>query len=130
VDNDLFERFEEGIRKFNEREFYECHDILEDVWFDVRGSSRRFYQGLIHLAVGFYHLTRRNNLNGTISQLNKGISKLSEYSPEFQGVELKKLLDKVSECVKDIERLKQGKMEKFDEGKIPKIEFSRQKFSH
>jgi predicted metal-dependent hydrolase len=123
MDSDLQKRFEDGIRKFNEGKFYECHDVLEDVWFDVRGRSRKFYQGLIHLAVGFYHLTHRNNLKGTISQLNKGISKLSEYEPEFQGVELKRLLDGVRKCLEEIQRLKDSKSEGFDYSPIPKIKF-------
>ena len=120
--DDIIDRFENGIKKFNEGEFYDCHDILEDVWFEIRGSSRRFYQGLIHLAVGFFHLTRRNNLNGTLSQLNKGIIKLSDYSPEFQGVEIKNLLKNVSNC---LEELNEGKSDGF---KIPKIKFEKKKF--
>ena len=128
MSDDIIERFEEGINKFNECKFYECHDILEDVWFEIRGSSRRFYQGLIHLAVGFYHLTHRKNLNGTLSQLNKGINKLSDYSPEFQGVEIKGLLKSVSDCVKDINEIKEVK--EFEIKKIPKIKFDKEKFSH
>lgn len=127
---DILQKFEDGIRKFNDGQFYECHDILEDVWFEIRGSSRRFYQGLIHLAVGFYHLTHRKNLNGTLSQLNKGINKLSEYSPEFQGVEIENLLKRVSHCVRDIEQMNEGKKIEFDSKKIPKIMFERKKFSH
>jgi len=126
--HDIIARFVEGINKFNEGKFYECHDILEDVWFEIRGSSRRFYQGLIHLAVGFYHLTRRNHLNGTLSQLNKGINKLSEYSPEFQGIEIERLLKKVRVCGKKVEEMKETS-EEFDVGLIPKIKFERKKFS-
>src|SRR5206468_1229540 len=123
TENDaIIDRFENGIKKFNEGEFYDCHDILEDVWFEIRGSSRRFYQGLIHLAVGFFHLTRRNNLNGTLSQLNKGIIKLSDYSPEFQGVEIKNLLKDISNS---LEELKEGKS---DSVKIPKIKFEKKNF--
>jgi uncharacterized protein len=124
-DDDILSRFEKGIRKFNEGEYYDCHDILEDVWFEIRGNSRRFYQGLIHLAVGFYHLTHRNNLNGTLSQLNKGVTKLSDYSPEFQGVEIRELLKNVSHC---IQLLSDEKSEKFDTAKIPKITFKKEKF--
>jgi predicted metal-dependent hydrolase len=75
MQNDILERFNLGIDKFNEREFYECHDILEDVWFEIRGQDRKFYQGLIHLAVGFYHILHKNNPKGALSQLNKVITK-------------------------------------------------------
>jgi predicted metal-dependent hydrolase len=99
---------------------------LEDVWFDVRGHSRRFYQGLIHLAVGFHHITARENPKGAFSQLNKGIEKLSEYAPQFQGVELKNLLNEIQKCVEVIRKVK---AEDFDSTLIPKIEFNAELFT-
>ena len=127
---DLLLRFSEGIIKFNNRDFYDCHDILEDVWFDVRGSSRRFYQGLIHLAVGFYHILEKDNPKGALSQLNKGITKLSNYLPEFQGVELKHLLLEVKDSIIDIEKIINGEKRIFQEKKIPNIIFDPKQFKN
>ena len=122
----IYERFRDGINLFNSHSFYECHDVLEDVWFDVRGSSRRFYQGLIHLAVGFYHITVRENPKGALSQLGKGIEKLSDYKPEFQGVELDNLLKEIEKCR---EIIKNAKVMEFDIGLIPKISFDETSFN-
>jgi predicted metal-dependent hydrolase len=119
-------RFREGVDLFNKHSFYNCHDVLEDVWFDVRGHSRRFYQGLIHLAVGFHHITVRENSKGALSQLNKGIEKLSEYAPQFQGIELKNLLNEIRKCVEVIRKVK---AEDFDTTLIPKIEFNAELFT-
>ncbi len=129
MNDDILERFHEGIRKFNNGSFYECHDILEDVWFDIRGQSRKFYQGLIHLAVGFYHILERNNPKGAISQLTKGTEKLSDYKPSYQGVELENLLAKVHKCIQSIKDIQPGTTNDFDPGLIPQISFDRQKFS-
>ncbi|MGH2574117.1 MAG: DUF309 domain-containing protein [Ignavibacteria bacterium] len=126
--NDILDRFQNGIDKFNEGLYYECHDILEDVWFDIRGSSRRFYQGLIHLAVGFHHILKRNNLKGALSQLNKGKEKLSDYKPEFQGVELQNLLKKIQKCIDNIKMIQDGKVEDFDFLTVPKIKFNHDLF--
>jgi len=120
MEDGIFNRFREGINKFNSFSFYECHDILEDVWFDVRGPSRRFYQGLIHLAVGFYHILERNNPKGAISQLSKGIDKLKDYKPGFQGIELNLLLNKIEKC---IELIREKGVSGFDSRFIPKISF-------
>ena len=128
MEENLLERFSEGIKKFNGKDFYECHDIIEDVWFEIRESSRRFYQGLIHLAVGFYHILERENPKGAISQLSKGIEKLNEYKPEFQGVELKRLLDKIGKCLTEIEKVKNGEKRNFNEKSIPKIKFDKSRF--
>ena len=125
--DDLVARFSEGINKFNEGEFFECHDILEDIWFEIRGSTRNFYQGLIHLAVGFYHITVRENSKGALSQLNKGIQKLKAYQPEFNGVELTRLLENVDLCIAEIRKSGQTQFT-FPDNIIPKIFFNPEKF--
>ncbi len=125
MESSICGRFCEGIRLFNNHSFYECHDVLEDVWFDVRGSSRSFYQGLIHLAVGFHHITTRENSKGALSQLKKGIEKLSGYAPCFQGVELDKLLLQIENCMEVIMHSNAGD---FDGKIIPKIQFDADSF--
>ena len=126
MNDGIFERFRDGINLFNNHSFYDCHDVLEDVWFDIRGSSRRFYQGLIHLAVGFYHITVRENPKGALSQLGKGIEKLLDYKPEFQGVELDNLLKEIEKCVDEIKKVK---AENFEKKFIPQIAFNPELFT-
>jgi predicted metal-dependent hydrolase len=125
MENGIFERFLEGINRFNSGSFYECHDILEDVWFDVRGPSRRFYQGLIHLAVGFYHIIERENPKGAISQLSKGLDKLNNFKPGFQGVELSSFLKEIEKC---LEVIKKEGVSGFEPKFIPKIKFNEELF--
>ena len=88
-------RFIHAVNAFNEKDFFECHEILEDIWFDVRDDSRDFYQGLLHIAVGLYHLTKKKNTKGTILQFNKAIVKLSPYEKNFNGIDLEMLLKQV-----------------------------------
>ncbi len=53
-------RFLEGIRCFNHRAFFEAHEVWEDIWRDEEGPARRFYQGLIQLAVCLHHFGNGN----------------------------------------------------------------------
>jgi uncharacterized protein len=53
-------RYLEGIRYFNECEFFEAHEVWEDLWADYQGPSRRFYQGLIQVAVCLHHFGNGN----------------------------------------------------------------------
>jgi|TARA_B100001971_G_scaffold211852_1_gene240519 hypothetical protein len=42
---------------FNAGEFYEAHDVLEDLWLEKRATPNAdFYKGLIQLAGAFVHL--------------------------------------------------------------------------
>lgn len=97
------ELFEKGIEYFNTGYYFEAHDTFEEIWMDERGEDVRFYQGLVQLATGFYHL-RMDNLKGAESQLNKGVVKLEKYKPEYRKLELTELLNQVVVCVDSIQK--------------------------
>jgi hypothetical protein len=59
IKRNMDKQLQTGVRLFNTREFFECHEVLEAVWTLERGPSRLFLQSLIHIAVGFYHCQRR-----------------------------------------------------------------------
>jgi predicted metal-dependent hydrolase len=80
------ELFQRGVRLFNHGEFFECHEVLEDLWRPLRGPRRLFLQAVIHLAVGLYHHQRQNSA-GADRQLRKGLKKLAGYLPEYEGVD-------------------------------------------
>jgi predicted metal-dependent hydrolase len=45
---------------FNRGEFYEAHDVLEQLWLaDRHGPNGAFYKGLIQLAGAFVHLQKK-----------------------------------------------------------------------
>ena len=49
-----------GVLKFNECDYYECHEVWEELWTEYRGPARKFYQGLIQAAVALYHFGNGN----------------------------------------------------------------------
>ncbi|GJQ21738.1 MAG: hypothetical protein HBSIN02_20930 [Bacteroidia bacterium] len=96
------DRFERGLERFNARDFFEAHEIWEDLWHEYRESDRTFLQGLIQLAAGLYHLDA-GNTKGAASQLIKGTAKLRPYAPSHRGMDLNALLNDVSACLKILE---------------------------
>jgi predicted metal-dependent hydrolase len=79
--------FAKGVSEFNAGLFYECHDTLEDLWSGVRGPSRDFFQGLIQVAVGLYHLGNGNR-EGAKSVLDRAGKRLRGYPDTYGGVDL------------------------------------------
>jgi predicted metal-dependent hydrolase len=53
-------RYLAGILFFNRRDFFEAHEVWEDLWAESTGTERRFYQGLIQAAVALYHFGNGN----------------------------------------------------------------------
>jgi predicted metal-dependent hydrolase len=83
-------RLRHGLDLFKRREFFVCHEVLEEIWTPERGPRRLFLQSLIHFAVAFYHDQRGNPLGAT-RQLRKGLRKLSKYLPECEGIDTARL---------------------------------------
>ena len=99
-DRHLYER---GLEQFNHGLFFECHDSLEEVWSGVRGPSRDFFQGLIQVAVGFYHLSNANP-RGAVTLLGRGLARLGGYGSSFGGVELDGLRREVAGWLERVEK--------------------------
>jgi GNAT superfamily N-acetyltransferase len=96
------QRVQEGIRLFNAREFFVCHEVLEEVWTPEQGPRRLFLQSLIHVAVGFYHHSRGNPA-GAIRQLRKALRKLSGYLPACEGIDTARLYAEAQAVLQKIE---------------------------
>jgi predicted metal-dependent hydrolase len=79
--------FEKGVAEFNRGHFYECHDTLEELWAGVRGPSRDFFQGLIQVAVGFYHLGNDNPV-GAGRLFGRALERLEGYPEHYGGIDV------------------------------------------
>src|SRR5260370_39393847 len=56
-------RYLAGVLLFNAGDFFEAHEVWEDLWAESHGAEHRFYQGLIQSAVGLCHF-HNGNLGG------------------------------------------------------------------
>jgi len=82
--------FARGVALFNARDFYECHEVLEELWKPSVGEERLFLQAVIHFAVGFYHHEEGNPIGAEL-QLRKALSKLAGYLPAYLGIDTDRL---------------------------------------
>ncbi|MGA2738105.1 MAG: DUF309 domain-containing protein [Bryobacteraceae bacterium] len=90
-----------GIALYHAGEFFQCHEVLEELWTPMRGPHRLFLQALIHFAVAFYHQQRRNPL-GAERQLRKALRKLERYLPIYEGVDTSTLHREGEACLRRI----------------------------
>lgn len=76
------EAFQEAVTLFNQGDFFECHEVLEDLWRPLSPSCEKtFLQGLLQVGVGFHHW-RNGNLTGAKNLLEAGCEKLNQVSKE------------------------------------------------
>ena len=100
-------RYWKGIQRFNEKDFFEAHEILEDLWHEYRESDRTYLQALIQISAGLYHADA-GNFRGARSQLTKGLQKLNQYPATHQGVDVRMLVRDVGVCLTTIDSCERG----------------------
>jgi len=117
-------RFLEGIALFNACEFYAAHDVWESLWADDRGRSRKFYQGLIQVAVALYHFGN-GNLRGARKLYVSSTAYLDPFRPHHRGIDLDRFLRQLTECFSELlAREATDPKGSLDAEKIPEIELT------
>jgi len=107
---DLFAepRFLAGVREFNAANFFEAHEVWEDLWNDLIGPSKQACQGLIQIAAG-YHKLSIGNPAGARKLLERGTRLLQTMLPAGAWG-----TDFAASVARDLGRLQRG------EGQMPK----------
>lgn len=95
--------FWQGVEQFNGGEFYACHDTLEALWMEAMEPQKRFYQGVLQIAVACYHLTN-HNWRGAVILLGEGINRIKTYEPVYSGVDVTHLLIESTELLTDLQQ--------------------------
>ncbi len=91
----------QGIEYFNECDFYEAHEVWEALWTDYQGPSRKFFQGLIQVAVGLHHFGN-GNIHGAKKLFATSRKYLEPYRPDHMGCNLEKLLAEMDRCFAEV----------------------------
>ncbi len=116
----MYKEIEEGVNLFNDLDFFAAHDFFEAMWIEADSKDRLFFQGMVQISVGGYHLLNKN-YKGALNQYKKGTEKLNNYIPAYKGIELKVLIEKIDEIITDLEFYFSDNNVKIDVEKIPKI---------
>ena len=110
--------FFDGLRAYEEKDFFEAHELWEELWSDYYLADRTLIQGLIQLAVSFVHLGN-GNLNGAKSLLKKSADKFSSFSGIHRGINIDDLKQQIVEIKNEFEKLMT--VDEFDWTHVPNL---------
>jgi uncharacterized protein len=106
--------------KFNEGDYYTCHDLLEEIWLTEK--SNLFLKGLLQMTVAIYHY-EYGNVKGARLMMNAGFQYIQKYRPHYWGVDLEKVHTFIEQCLhiipQDIDRLPFEEVKKLP--KLPEL---------
>lgn len=114
-------RLRDGIRLFNDRQFFECHEVLEGYYQDSEVETKPFLEGLIQLAAAFRMFVDFGEVKGPVRAIYQALIRLENYQPAFQQVRVKDLSAEVEAWAKAAEAA--GAMP--SSANIPKIQLQR-----
>ncbi len=110
-----------AIRQFNGRDWYNCHETLEDLWLGETGEVRNFLQGALQIAVALHHW-RNGNHGGAVSLLESGVKYLNRVSDACLWVDVAALITDADKVREALVRLGKEKMDSLDQALIPLIQ--------
>jgi predicted metal-dependent hydrolase len=99
-------RFIKGIDQFNQGLFFECHETLEEIWLEEHGEDRKFYQGIIQIAAGYFKL-EQGVPAGAIKLWHTGLEKLEPYAPVYFGIDVESFVRAVKENLTELKAVHQ-----------------------
>jgi uncharacterized protein len=112
---------DKGVEEFNRRDFFECHETLEGLWRIYEGPQRECIQGIIQIAVGYYHHLRGNQV-GALKLLRCGRDRILKFQPGCFGYDTDSLAEAV---LLDIGRLTSAPENVSPDLKVPAIGYRR-----
>lgn len=82
--------------KFNEGDYYTCHDLLEEIWMTDR--SNLFLKGLLQMTVALYHYGY-GNVKGARMMMETAHKYLQAYRPFHWGIDLDEIIEFIETCL-------------------------------
>ncbi len=89
----------EGVRLFNQGEFFEAHEVLEIPWRGMTGADREIYQGIIQVAMGFRHATRERWKSAGVL-IRRGLGRLEKHEGTWDFLPLSNFVTEVETALK------------------------------
>ncbi len=116
----------EGIRRFNEGEYYKQHDLFEALWVEESGPVRDLYRAILQVGVAYYQITRGNQ-RGALKMLLRSVQWLALLPDECRGVDVKQLREDSYKVRAELERIKD--IAEFDKSLLQSVKMTQQKTS-
>jgi hypothetical protein len=110
----------EAVHTYNAGRYLEAHELFELIWMRQGGAQKIFYQGLVHIAMGFHYLVA-GDFDRALAKLQRGAELLEDFSVDFLGVDVGTLRESVAVCRHRLAQLGPSGIMSFDRILIPRL---------
>jgi uncharacterized protein len=103
----------EGLKKFNEGQYYKQHDLFEELWMKTDSPVRDLYRAVLQVGIAYYQI-ERGNYRGALKMLQRSVQWLLILPDICQGIKVKQLRDDSFRVRAELERLGEARLDEFD----------------
>ncbi|MEM7334804.1 MAG: DUF309 domain-containing protein [Chloroflexota bacterium] len=121
-DDPLSELALEGITLFNQGEFYNCHDALEEAWNLDDSPGRNLYRGILQVGIAYFQI-ERGNYRGAIKMLMRVRQWLDPLPEWCRGVNVAQLRENAQEVQSQLSALGPSNISAFDKSIFKPIQY-------
>ncbi len=111
----------EAVRTYNGGHYLEAHELFELIWMTKGGADRIFYQGLVHVAMGFHYLIV-GDFDRAAAKLRRAAELLDDFAADYLGLDVETLRRSLASCRDRLAELGGSGISRFDRTLIPRLE--------
>jgi predicted metal-dependent hydrolase len=111
-----------GLELFNQGEYFEAHEVLEDAWREEPGPVRELYRGILQIAVAYYHLLR-GNYTGAVKMFHRSRTWLEPFPDRCRGIDLARFRQDYIQVEDQLHRLGPDRLRHFDRSLMRPIRY-------
>ncbi|MBI2902560.1 MAG: DUF309 domain-containing protein [Candidatus Methylomirabilis oxyfera] len=123
VDEEILELdFEtlEAVRTYNTGHYLEAHELFELIWMRRGGAQKIFYQGLVHVAMGFHYLVA-GDFDRASAKLHRAAGLLDDVPVDFLGFDVGTLRDALAISRRRLAEHGASGITRFDRSLVPRL---------
>ena len=113
-----------ALELFNAKYFWECHEVLEDIWMIKQAPLKTFLQGIIQAAAAFYHVLNENP-KGVIKLAQDSLNKFQSFEATHLGLNVALLKESLTKFRDEAQEIIDQKKSLFSLESIPVLTIPR-----
>ncbi len=111
----------QAVRTYNAGHYLEAHELFELIWMTKGGAEKIFYQGLVHVAMGFHYLVA-GDFDRASAKLRRAAELLGDFAADFLGFDVEGLRGSVASCRHRLVELGESGITRFETTLIPRLD--------
>ena len=118
----------EGLIAFNNGDYFEAHEHLEDAWNDDASASRDVYKAILQVAVAYLQIERQN-YRGAVKMFIRARQWLQPLPNICRGIDIDRLRKDADEIYSMISELGPDRMDHFDFERLQPVSYLKSSFT-